>query len=510
MAQNPDIDMAVSEIVNDAICVGDENDIVKIDLDDVKMPKKVKDKIEEEFNLALQMLMFNSQGHNLFYRWYVDGRLFFHAIIDDKDTTDGLKEIRYIDPRKIRKVREVKQKRIENNLGQVGVTDSSYQEIANEYYVFNDNGFGPMGASNNNVNNPMPSGGLKIALDSIIHVTSGITDPAGTTVLSFLHKAIRPLNNLKTLEDAAIIYRLVRAPERRVWKIDVGNLPKIKAEQYLRDTMVKYKNKLMFDQSTGELNSTNKFINLQEDIWLPVRGDARGSSVETLPSGELTGVLDDVLYFQKKLYNSLNVPISRLSSDNPFSTGHATEISREEVKFAKFIFRLRQRFSELFTKILERQLILKNIITYDDWKEIYPAIKYKYTEDNQFAELRDLDLAQNKLNVLAMIDPYVGKYYSAEWVRKNILNQTDEDIETIDEEIKIESDNPQFHPELLAPQLGDNGEPLDGPGNGSFNPNINPNLPGGTPTSVNTDQTNGSAMNPGGQPSSGGTFNTTK
>ena len=494
MGMHPDCDMAIAEIVNEAICVGEESDVVKIRLDDLDMiSDNAKKAIEDEFTLTLKMLQFNRSGHDLFQKWYVDGRLYFHVIVDEEDLLSGIQEIRYIDPRKIRKVREVTRKPMQGkNASQLGGTDATIPEVVNEYYVFNEKGFGGQSIAGQQ-RSQMPATGLKIALDSIIHVVSGVTDSSATTVLGYLHKAIKPLNQLKTLEDATVVYRLVRAPERRVWKIDVGNLPKVKAEQYIRNVMVQYKNRLVYDSTTGQVMDDRRYLTMLEDIWLPTRGDGRGDGVETLPAGELTGVLDDVLYFKQKLFNSLNVPVARLNPENIFTSGRATEITRDEIKFGKFIFKIRMKFCDLFLQVLEKQLILKNKITYDDWKQIKSLIKFDFVVDNSFAELKDLDIMNDRLNVLALLDQWASKYYSHEWIRKNILKQTDDDIAEIDKQIADEAENAQLHPELLAPQMGMDLEPTTGPTNEPIpqaGPLMQPpdsNLPGG-PASITQDK----------------------
>jgi Bacteriophage T4-like portal protein (Gp20) len=465
MALFPEVDAAIDEITNEAICVGEENDVVKIILDDVEnLPAKMRTILEDEFKEVLKMLKFNKEGHNLFRKWYVDGRLYFHAAADKKKPEEGILELMYIDPRKIRKVREVTVKRLKNDEGQ-GLEASAVTRVVNEYYIYNEKGFNTAGVGAIGGLAATATSGIRIAADAIVHTVSGATDSAGSVVLSYLHKAIKPLNQLKTLEDATVIYRLVRAPERRVWKVHVGNLPQIKADQYVKNLMVQHRNRLVYDAATGIVRDDRKFITMLEDYWLPVRDDGKGTTVETLPSGELTGVLDDVLYFQKKLYNSLNVPTSRLNSEDIFSdgSGGATDISRAEVKFSRFIYKLRMRFCDLFLSIMEKQLILKNLITYDDWKLVVDQIKFDFVKDNFFSELKDLNITTDRTNLLTIIDPFVGKYYSAEWIRKNILMQTEDDIEDIDKEIKDESDNPQYAPAMLQPEIGIDGKPTTGP-----------------------------------------------
>jgi hypothetical protein len=369
-------------------------------------------------------------------------------VIDDKKPAEGIKELRFIDPRKIRKVREVEKKRGTQS-GAAG--DLTISKVTNEYYLFNDKGFddgskhapGRTGTSN--------ASGLKIAKDSIVHVVSGLTDNNGKMVLSYLHKAIKTLNQLSTLEDALVIYRLSRAPERRIWYIDVGNLPKMKAEQYVRDIMVKHKNRLIYDASSGEVRDDRKFMTMLEDYWLPRREGGRGTEVTTLPGGQNLGQMDDVLYFQKKFLQSLNVPVSRLNSDALFSVGRATEITRDELKFSKFIVRLRSRFSHLFMEILKKQLILKGAFTLEDWKEISGLIKINFAKDNYFDELKTAEILEGRLNQAKGIADLAEKYYSHKWIRKNVLKQSEEDIDLQDSEIQRETDSQD--PRWINPAL---------------------------------------------------------
>jgi hypothetical protein len=444
MSMNSDISMAIDEIVNEAICIGEDDDIVKIRMDTIDdLPVKVRKVIEDEFKNVLKMLLFDKNGHDLFKRWYVDGRMYFHVVIDDKDPASGIQQLRFIDPRKIKKVREVTNKKIEG-AEKLGMMSAMTQQVVNEYYIYNEKGFGGKGVGSNKAPNS-PAEGIKIAKDSIIYVTSGVLDSAGQTVLSYLHQAIKPLNQLKALEDSTVIYRLVRAPERRVWKISVGNLPNTKAEQYLNDIMVKYKNRLTYDITSGEVRDDRKYLSMLEDIWLPVRGDGKGTELDTLPAGELTGVLDDVLYFQKKLYNALYVPVSRINPENAFTSGLATEVTREEVKFAKFIFKIRQRFCDLFLQILEKQVILKNIMDYDTWNDLSSQIKFDFVKDNYFAESKELLIMQDRLNTAQLADQWEGKYFSKDWIRRQILRQTEEDIEQMDQDIDIETQEQGFN-----------------------------------------------------------------
>jgi len=443
MSLQPEIDAAVDEIINESIDIG-EDELVRIILDDLEITEKTKKAIRDEFKNVLNILNFNGKAYEIYRRWYIDGRLYYHVIIDDKDTKAGIKELRYIDPRKIRKIREVNKRRVPGGIGNEAVIP----KVQNEYFIFNDKGF-----NYGNKSVGPSTTGLKIAKDSIVHVVSGLTDTQGTMVLSYLHKAIKPLNQLRTLEDALVIYRLARAPERRIWYIDVGNLPKMKAEQYVRDIMVKHKNRLIYDGSTGEVRDDRKFMTMLEDYWLPRREGGKGTEVTTLPGGQTLGEMDDVLYFQKKLYGTLNVPVSRLNSDALFSVGRATEITRDEVKFAKFITRLRARFAQLFMSLLEKQLVLKQIMSIEDWQNIASDIKFDFAKDNYFMELKDSEIIQNRIQLVQQLDGanMVGKYYSHEWVRKEILKQSDDMIEEMDEQMDEESKDPRWNMEMLQP-----------------------------------------------------------
>jgi hypothetical protein len=433
MSLQPECDAAVDEIVNESFSI-DEEHIVQINLEELKINDNIKKIIRDEFQHCLNLLEFNKFAYEVFRRWYIDGRLYYHVIIDEKNPSAGIKEVRYVDPRKIRKVREVQKKKIQaNNPG-----DSVVTKTVNEYFIFNDKGFN----FGNKAVGPSTTG-LKIAKDSILHVVSGLTDNQGTMVLSYLHKAIKPLNQLRTLEDALVIYRLARAPERRIWYIDVGNLPKMKAEQYVRDIMVKHKNRLIYDAQTGDIRDDRKFMTMLEDYWLPRREGGRGTEVTTLPGGQTLGQMDDVLYFQKKFLNALNVPVSRLNSDALFSVGRATEITRDELKFTKFCIRLRNRFSQLFTEMLKKQLVLKGVTTLEDWNNIVDDIRYDFAKDNYFTELKQSEILEGRINQARNIQDMVGKYYSHEWVRKNVLHQSDDDIEENDNQVQIENKQTQ-------------------------------------------------------------------
>ena len=445
MSLHPECDSAVDEIVNESISI-DEETIVQINLENIKtMSPQIKKVVTEEFQNCLNLLQFNTHAYDIYRRWYIDGRLYYHVLVDEKNPKEGIKELRYVDPRKIRKVREVAKKKIQNsNQG-----DAIVSRVANEYFIFNDKGFN----YGNKAVGPSASG-LKIAKDSILHVVSGLTDNQGTMVLSYMHKAIKALNQLRTLEDALVIYRLARAPERRIWYIDVGNLPKMKAEQYVRDIMVKHKNRLIYDAASGEIRDDRKFMTMLEDYWLPRREGGRGTEVTTLPGGQTLGQMDDVLYFQKKFLQCLNVPVSRLNSDALFSIGRATEITRDELKFARFIMRLRSRFSQLFTKMLEKQLVLKGIMTIDDWNSFVTDIKYDYAKDNYFTELKDAEIAQGRIQLAGAFQDFAGKYYSHDWIRRNVLQQSDVDIE--EQEIQISAEAQSNDPRWLNPMIEQN------------------------------------------------------
>lgn len=436
MSMQPEIETAIDDIVNEAIVNDDNGKGVDINTDDLKQPDQIKKRIIDEFDLVLKLLDFGNMGHDLFRRWYIDGRVFYHIVIDDKRPALGIQEVRYIDPRRIRKVREIQKTR----------DPKSGMELIkrqNEYYLYNERGV--IGAHSNM--------GAKIAVDAIVNVNSGLMDAKRAMVLSYLHKAIKPLNNVRMVEDATVIYRLSRAPERRVFYVDVGNMPTIKAEQYLKDVMTKYRNKLVYDSTTGEIKDDRKHLSMLEDFWLARREGSKGTEITTLPGGMNLGELEDVKYFEKKLYKSLGVPVSRLEPQQGFSLGRSTEVSRDELKFNKFIQRLRNKFSILFDDLLRVQLILKKVCTEEEWKEFKEDIWYDFKKDNNFTELKDAELLSNRMSVLQLVDPYVGKYYSMEWVRKNVLQMSDEDIMEIDKQIAEE--------QAAAPQVDANGMPVD-------------------------------------------------
>ena len=459
MAMQPELETAIDEIVNEAIVNDDSESGVEIDTDELKQPENIKKKIREEFDYVLKLLDFGNMGHELFRRWYTDGRLFYHVIIDDKSPQKGIQELRYIDPRRIRKIREIQKAKD---------TVSGMEIIKNmkEYYLYNERGM--IGAHSNL--------GTKIAIDAVVNVNSGLMDYKRAMVLSYLHKAIKPLNQVRMVEDATVIYRLSRAPERRVFYIDVGNMPTIKAEQYLRDVMAKYRNKLVYDSSTGEIKDDRKHLSMLEDFWLPRREGGKGTEITTLPGGMNLGELEDVKYFEKKLYKALGVPMSRLEQSQGFSLGRSTEITRDELKFTKFVNRLRNKFSTLFDDLLKLQLVLKKICTEEEWKEFKENIWYDYKKDNNFTELKEAELLQNRITTLQLVDPYVGRYYSMAWVRKNVLQMDDDEIEEIMQQIEEEK--------AANTPVDDQGNPIptDEMGNPLPPPPPTPNIVPPTPT----------------------------
>jgi len=426
LAIQPEMETALDEIVNEAIVIEDSGTSVEINLDELKVPASIKKRIEDEFGYILKLLNFGNMGHDIFRRWYVDGRLFYHMVVDDENLSLGIQELKYIDPRRIRKIREIQKMKDP----QTGI-DLIKKQI--EYYLYNERG---MIGSGTNL-------GSKISLDSIVNVNSGIMDPKQTMVLSYLHKSIKPFNNLRMVEDATVIYRLSRAPERRVFYIDVGNMPTVKAEQYVRDIMVKYRNKLVYNADTGEIKDDRKHLSMLEDFWLPRREGSKGTEISTLEGARNLGELEDVKYFQTKLYKALGVPISRLEQNQGFSLGRTTEITRDEIKFNKFVTRLRNKFSILFDDLLRVQLVLKKVCTEEEWKEFKEDIWYDYKKDNNFDEIKEAELLNLRLDTLIKVDPFVGKYYSALWVRKNILQQTDDDVEEINQQIEVENQTQQ-------------------------------------------------------------------
>ena len=422
IAAQPETDAAIEDIVNESI-VGDNDEApVNLILDKLEISDKIKESVKNEFETVLQLLNFNSYAHDIFRKWYVDGRLPYHIIIDEKSPKNGIKELRYIDPTMLRKVKEVEEEK-DPKTGAMIITKQQ------EYFLFQD---GKMNASNQ---------GIKIHPDAIAYATSGMLDPTRKRILSYLHKAIKPVNQLRMMEDSLVIYRISRAPERRIFYIDVGNLPKGKAEEYLKGIMSQYRNKLVYDAKTGDLKDDRKHMSMLEDFFLPRREGGRGTEITTLPGGENLGQIDDIVYFQRRLYKSLNVPISRLEQEQQFTLGRSNEISRDEIKFKKFIDRLRKRFSDVFNQLLRTQLILKGIITEQDWDDWKSYIAYDFIEDNYYAELKESEMMRERFDMLGTVDEYAGKYVSIEWIAKNVLKMDDDSIKDMEDQIKKEKES---------------------------------------------------------------------
>jgi len=438
-AMHPEVDMAIEDIVNESITGSQIGQTIDLNLDDVKATDKIKKSIKEEFDNIYSMLNFKELGHDIFRRWYIDGRMYHHLVINETNPKEGIVEIRPIDAAKMRKVKKIKKKKDSN-------TGADIIQNTEEFFIFQEK----PGSS---------TSGVKMTTDSVSYVSSGLLSEDRRKIISFLHKALKPINQLRMMEDALVIYRLARAPERRMFYIDVGNLPRGKAEQYMKDIMAKYRNKLVYDAKTGEIRDDRKHMSMLEDFWLPRREGGRGTEIQTLPGGENLGQIEDVLFFQKKVFKSLNVPITRLESENQFSLGRSSEITRDELKFQKFIDRLRMRFSHLFYGILKKQLIIKGICTEEDWNYWKNDITVDYIRDNHFTELRDLDILKERVQTLDMVQNYVGDYYSKEWVQKNILMLSDEDIENMKKQIDGEDEAPDEEPEQQDnPAKGDDSE----------------------------------------------------
>ena len=437
MSLHPECDGAIEDVVNEALVSDLYDSPIEIELSNLNATDKLKKAIREEFKYIKELLDFDKKAHEIFRNWYIDGRLYYHKVIDLKAPQEGIKELRYIDPMKMRFVRQEK-KKDKNIIGpNIPGRDEAKNGIApeiEEYFMYTPKPAYPT----NNLGGGGGAKGTRIAKDAITYCTSGLVDRNKGNVLSYLHKAIKSLNQLRMIEDSLVIYRLSRAPERRIFYIDVGNLPKVKAEQYLRDVMMRYRNKLVYDANTGEVRDDRKFMSMMEDFWLPRREGGRGTEITTLPGGQNLGELSDIEYFQKKLYRSLGVPESRIAADGGFNLGRSSEILRDELKFAKFVGRLRKRFAQLFSDMLKTQLILKNIVSPEDWDRINDHIQYDFLYDNQFAELKESEMLNERLGILATIEPYIGKYYSTEYVRKKVLRQTDGEIIEIDEQIEQE------------------------------------------------------------------------
>jgi hypothetical protein len=429
IALHPECDMAIEDIVNEAITSNENKQSVKVITDGLEYSSAIKVRIEQEFADVLRLLQFNTRGHDLFRRWYVDGRIFFQKVIDAENIKNGIVELKYLDPRKVKKIREVRKRRPE---GMISPTNINIADETVEYFVYNERGI--TGAASVQ--------GIKIAVDTIAFCPSGMIDQnKNGLILSYLHKAIKPVNQLRMIEDAAVIYRIARAPERRIFKIDVGNLPKAKAESYLRDVMARYRNKLVYDASTGEIRDDRNYMSMLEDFWLPSREGGRGTDITTLPGGANLGEIADIEYFRAKLYRSLNVPVSRLEASQGFNLGRASEISRDELKFTKFVGRLRKKFTELFNDLLRTQLIIKGVISETEWPLIRDSIFYDFLQDGHFAELKNTEMMRERLGLAREVRDYVGKYFSVNYVRRNILKQTESEIKKMDAEIKKEIDD---------------------------------------------------------------------
>jgi len=419
MAMHPEVDSAIEDIIHEAI-VADKNDSpVQVNLDNLEVSESVKGMIREEFEYIKNLFAFDSKAHEMFRRWYIDGRLYYHKVINLDAPQEGIKEVRYVDPSKIKKIRQITKPKTADEFMKYDFGKGE------EYFIYNPKG----------LNNTSANSGIKIAKDAITYVTSGIMDTNRNIVLSYLHKGIKVLNQLRMIEDSLVIYRISRAPERRIFYIDVGNLPKVKAEQYLREVMGRYRNKLVYDAATGEIRDDRKYMSMMEDFWLPRREGGRGTEITTLPGGQNLGELTDVQYFQTKLYKALNVPAGRLDSATSFNLGRSSEITRDELKFTKFVGKLRKKFSDIFNDTLKTQLILKGVITPEDWDDMKEHIQYDYLYDNHFTELKNLEMMTEKLNVLQQMDPYIGKYFSVEYIRTAVLGQTETEMEEIDVEM---------------------------------------------------------------------------
>ena len=437
---HPEVDSAIDEVVNEAIVADGDDSPVEIELSNLEQSESIKKRIREEFNEIKRLLQFDKKCYHIFRRWYIDGRLYYHKVIDVAKPTEGIQELRYIDPLKIKKMREVKKKPAQGSADKTKILN--YGDV-NEYYLYNPKGvFNHKAAVSLAGNDQL---GVKIAPDAITFCTSGLMDMNQNLPLSYLHKALKAVNQLRMIEDSLVIYRMSRAPERRIFYIDVGNLPKVKAEQYLREVMSRYRNKLVYDASTGEIRDDKKFMSMLEDFWLPRREGGRGTEITTLPGAQNLGELKDVEYFLKKLYKSLNLPPSRVGEEKGFSLGRSNEILRDELKFIKFVGRLRKQFSHLFNDMLKTQLILKGVITTDDWELMEQHIQYDYLFDNHFTELKEIEMIGERLNLVERMQPFMGVYYSNDYIKRQILQQKESEIE----EIRIQIDKEKKSGELM-------------------------------------------------------------
>jgi len=425
IAMQPECDSAIEDIVSEAIASDEKDMCVSISLENLKVSNSIKKRIREEFERVLDLLDFEEKAHDIFRRWYVDGRIYYHKVIDSSNPRKGIQQLRFIDCRKIKKMREV-----DKDLDKVNKSVEVIKRVKN-YYLFNPSG--------NTIGGSATGMGVKLTADSVTYVTSGLIDMSKGHVLSYLNKAIKPVNQLRMIEDALVIYRISRAPERRIFYIDVGNLPKIKAEQYLKDVMNRYRNKLVYDASTGEIRDDRNHMSMLEDFWLPRREGGRGTEITTLPGGSNLGEIDDITYFKKKLYQALNVPMSRLEAEQSFSLGRSTEITRDELKFTKFVQRLRTKFSKLFSDVLKSQLILRGVIAEDEWKDMKEHIQYDFLQDNNFTELKRAELLRERLDMLGSIESYIGTFFSKEYVLKSVLNMNDSEIEAMRDQMNKEA-----------------------------------------------------------------------
>ena len=443
MSIHPECDRAIDDVVNEAIAGEIDDTPVDVELSNLKVSSGIKKKIREEFFNVLRLLDFDKKAYDIFRRWYIDGKLYYHKVIDVQNPRRGITELRYVDPRKIRKVIEMENKK-DRQFVDPKTMESQLAPRSAEYYIYNPKGLRGLETS-----------GVKIAPDAIAFAHSGLKDMNKNVIMSHLHKAIKALNQLRMIEDSLVIYRLSRAPERRIFYIDVGNLPKQKAEQYLREVMSRYRNKLVYNADTGEIRDDRKMMSMLEDFWLPRREGGRGTEITTLPGGQNLGELEDVKYFQKKLYRALNVPESRLESESTFNLGRAAEITRDEVKFQKFVTRLRKKFSELFHDLLKTQLVLKGIITLEEWDDMSEHIQYDFIADNYFSELKEKEILNERLALLQQMDPYAGKYFSLEYLRRQILRHTDSEMNEIDKQIEKEiADGKLADPATIDPATG--------------------------------------------------------
>ena len=419
-SEHPECDFAIEDIINESVNVEPGRETVSIVTDKVPFSSKIRTRIRQEFEQVLRLLDFNNKAHDIFRRWYIDGRIYYHKILNESNPKDGIQELRYIDSLKIKRI-----KKIEKEASAKGTPNI---KVVSDHYDFNEKGMDQVAAG----------GAFQITSDSIAYCPSGLYDPTKNIVLSYLHKAIKPVNQLRMIEDSVVIYRISRAPERRIFYIDVGNLPKIKAEQYLKDVMNRYRNKLVYNAATGEIRDDRNQMSMLEDFWLPRREGGRGTEITTLPGGQNLGEVEDIVYFQRKLYRSLNIPVSRLEQESTFNLGRGAEITRDEVKFTKFIQKLRKKFNVLFNDILKTQLILKGVIAEEDWSLIRNNIHYSYLKDGHYAEMRDMDVLRDRLDILNTMEPYIGEWFSKEYVQKHVFRMSEEEIKEMGKQIDKE------------------------------------------------------------------------